>query len=208
MLIPHSIDSVRDMAISLLVDQVLKMTPKPIDWILHSLQQPYCACLYDCQFQIYSLVMWLLLLWISALRSSKCLFVDTILHGLLIAMIRYIIEIDLNLIGIKAHTLYWLLQWVLIQSIGLGVIFKSWSTSNKMTISLAFFKWILTNVVWKWAWINRSSFNHIYFPLEDMNFEIWVATESYCSAIFDEQYSRNARLERFYMIIYCCGHCK
>ena len=35
------------MVISLLVDQVLKMTPEPIDWILHPLQQPMrCALLW------------------------------------------------------------------------------------------------------------------------------------------------------------------
>ena len=62
----------RDMVISLLVDQVWKMTPKPIGWILQPLQQPIlCVCLYDRHFQISSLVMWLLLLWISALHSSN-----------------------------------------------------------------------------------------------------------------------------------------
>ena len=52
--------------------------------------------------------------------------------------------------GHKAHIQYWLLQSVLIQSIGLDIIFfKTWSTSIEMTTSLAFSiyfnEWGVTN---------------------------------------------------------------
>ena len=49
-----------------------KITPKPIDRINSHCNIQYCVCLYAHQFQICNLVVLLLLLWISALRSSKC----------------------------------------------------------------------------------------------------------------------------------------
>ena len=49
----------------------LKITPNPIVWILQPLQKPIQDVPYDRWFQIYSLVMWLLLLWIS----GRCVYV-------------------------------------------------------------------------------------------------------------------------------------
>ena len=160
-----------------------KMTPKPTDGILQPLQQPIvyhiCMCLYDRQFQIYSLVMWLLLLWTSALISSIWIFLCSwylsswfMTWSATLPSCRFEFGDHLN-----TH-FYWLVQLVYIQSISVDTILKSWSTSNKMRLSLAFvngFQRIRCQNVQKWI---CSSFDNLYFPKDDKNFEILVVKDT------------------------------
>ena len=62
-----------------------------------------------------------------------------------------------------------------IQSIGLDVIFRTWSTSIEITISLVFvigFQWM--NERSKCAEIICSLFDNLHYPRENVNFEIWL----------------------------------
>ena len=56
---------------------------------------------------------------------------------------------------------------------GLGVIFKTWSTSIEMIITSGICQRISMNEVSKCAEINFSTFDNLHFPL-DVDIEIWV----------------------------------
>ena len=86
----------RDMVISLLVDQVLKMTPKPIDWILKPLQQPILRVplrLQNFKFQAWSCGSACPEFLLYVLQNVTLVY--TILHGLLIAMISGITKLQI-----------------------------------------------------------------------------------------------------------------
>ena len=92
---PHSFKLIHkwQMVISLLVDQVLKMMP---------LESYFLDLPLWLQILIYRLVMWLLLLWVSALLPSKCLLVDTILYDFLNAMTSHIANLQIWIKWIKS----------------------------------------------------------------------------------------------------------
>ena len=65
----------------------------------------YCVCLYDRQFQICSLVMWMFLLQIYVLRFQNVPAVDSILHDLLIALFSHITKLQIWIWRpLKTHT--------------------------------------------------------------------------------------------------------
>ena len=70
----NPLTNARDMVISILVYEVLKMTRKKIDWILQPLQHPILRVSLWPAISNLQLVMWLLLLWITTQRSLNCPF--------------------------------------------------------------------------------------------------------------------------------------
>ena len=134
----NSLTNVKDMVILLLADQVFKWHHSLLTGFSSHCNSQFYMCLYDSQFQICSLVVWLLYCSESLLFVIQNVpLVDSIHPSWFINyLISHITKLQI-----------WIWRTQHTPSIdccsecksrGLGVIFKTWSTNIEMTVSLAF----------------------------------------------------------------------